>query len=88
MLLSRACSLTEGAAFVLCAFHGAVRQHLKVEPVAAVQPRDDALQLRLCEASTRGKGYTDGRAWGRKDSVLIFALGTGQIVKSLRCVRL
>lgn len=46
------CSLTEGAAFVLCAFHGAIRQHLEVEAVSAVKPRDDALQLGLCGANT------------------------------------
>lgn len=44
--------LTEGAAFVLCAFHGAIRQHLEVEAVSAVQPGDDALQLGLCRANT------------------------------------
>lgn len=48
----RALSLTEGAAFVLCAFHGAIRQHLEVEAVSAVEPRDDALQLGLCRANT------------------------------------
>lgn len=46
------CSLTEGAAFVLCAFHGAIRQHLEVEAVSAVKSCDDALQLGLCRANT------------------------------------
>lgn len=46
------CSLTEGAAFVLCAFHGAIWQHLEVEAMSAVEPRDDALQLWLCRANT------------------------------------
>lgn len=46
------CSLTEGAAFVLCAFHGAIRQHLEVEAVSAIKPRDNALQLGLCRGST------------------------------------
>lgn len=52
------CSLTEGAAFVLCAFHGAIRQHLEVEAVSAVEPRDDALQLGLCRANTGLKGVS------------------------------
>lgn len=46
------CWLTEGAAFVLCAFHGAIGQHLEVEAVSAVEPGDDALQLGLCRANT------------------------------------
>lgn len=52
------CSLTEGAAFVLCAFHGAIRQHLEVEAVSAVEPRDDALQLGLCRPNTGLKGVS------------------------------
>lgn len=52
------CSLTEGAAFVLCAFHGAIRQHLEVEAVSAVESRDDALQLGLCRANTGLKGVS------------------------------
>lgn len=45
-------SLTEGAAFVLCAFHGAIRQHLEVEAVSAVKPCDNAFQLGLCGENT------------------------------------
>lgn len=51
-LSAQDCSLTEGAAFVLCAFHGAIRQHLEVEAVSAVKSCDDALQLGLCRANT------------------------------------
>lgn len=40
-------TLTEGAAFVLCAVHGAIGEHLEVEAMATVQACDNAFQLRL-----------------------------------------
>lgn len=46
--------LTEGAAFVLCAVHGAIRKHLEVEAMPVVESRDDAFQLGLCRWTGQG----------------------------------
>ena len=46
--------LTEGAAFVLCAVHGAIRKHLEVEAMPVVESRDNAFQLGLCRGTGQG----------------------------------
>ena len=56
-------ALTEGAAFVLCAVHGATGEHLEVEAMPAVQARDDAFQLRLWRRERERDG---GRERGRE----------------------
>lgn len=42
-------TLTKWAAFIPCAVHGAVRLHLQVVSMLAVQPSNNALQLWLCK---------------------------------------
>lgn len=49
--------LTEGAALVPCAVHCAIRLHLQIISMLAVQTSDNAFQLRLCKRNQWSDSY-------------------------------